>query len=587
MTKKIKKRLPLVTSPRFNVVVALILVALSVGLGYAWLRGSEAYNKPTGVVIRTYDVTGGQKKATSVGSLYMTASIFQDDGRGIVSTPVPFNAWNGEAQFGGFGCIDYCWTFNVFFNQFTNFPSNMEVAPSSPIKSNVPVNITAGITNNLEFHVRYPDSDGDNIPNKDDRCSNQAGPASNGGCPVPPPAPKPAPKPTVTPKATTTAPKKATTPSANKGTAQAPPASSSNSSAAAVPSDTSAPSAPTGLTIASPASGKITLDWTASTDNTGVARYTVERSTDQTSWTKLAEVTEVSYTDLDAAFNQRHYYRVIAFDAAGNGSEPATAETVTTKFEPNVMSNAEAEVASDDGLARAIIPAGAINGDASCVLIKYDEQIQLEKGTQQKAGPYQLECKGSDGSSIDSFTKPVKYAIPINKNDFKGLTPTLFILSDETWKNANAVYDAKEGTLTYESSSPEQFLVAGVKGSSQAVLITSILIGFLLLLAGAAFWWFRIRTPGGSDPGYSQYMSSSTTTTAPGSFSVGPSPTNNPAVSAQPESTQPPGQHSIEVPGLQAPLEGHQAPHAHHSPLDRLDEMEQQGSQSPKPPQGA
>ncbi|MEU4622120.1 alpha-amylase family glycosyl hydrolase [Actinoplanes sp. NPDC023801] len=91
---------------------------------------------------------------------------------------------------------------------------------------------------------------------------------------------------------------------------------------AAAPVDTTAPSAPGGLT-ATAAGTTVTLGWTASTDDVGVAGYRITRGS-----TVLSSST-TRYTDRGLTAETRYTYRVQALDAAGNLSTAATA-TVTT-----------------------------------------------------------------------------------------------------------------------------------------------------------------------------------------------------------------------------------------------------------------
>jgi hypothetical protein len=100
--------------------------------------------------------------------------------------------------------------------------------------------------------------------------------------------------------------------------------------------DTVAPSAPTNLT-ATGGVGKVSLSWTAATDNVGVAKYSVYRSTtsgftpDVTN--RVGQTTSTNYTDSGVAPGT-YYYRVKAEDAVGNlsnasneASGTATADT--------------------------------------------------------------------------------------------------------------------------------------------------------------------------------------------------------------------------------------------------------------------
>ena len=102
--------------------------------------------------------------------------------------------------------------------------------------------------------------------------------------------------------------------------------------------------------------GKVTLNWTASTDNIGVARYVVHRSTTSgftpSAGTKVATVTSgTTYGDTGLAPGT-YYYRVIAQDAAGNASAPSaeasgTAQADTTA--PTVSLTAPAAGATVHG----------------------------------------------------------------------------------------------------------------------------------------------------------------------------------------------------------------------------------------------
>lgn len=75
----------------------------------------------------------------------------------------------------------------------------------------------------------------------------------------------------------------------------------------------------TGLTVSS-----VDLGWTASTDNVGVIGYRVYRDS-----TLVQTVTGLSFSDTGLAQGSEHDYEVVAFDAAGNESLPATITATT------------------------------------------------------------------------------------------------------------------------------------------------------------------------------------------------------------------------------------------------------------------
>ncbi|MGZ6825189.1 MAG: fibronectin type III domain-containing protein, partial [Mycobacteriales bacterium] len=104
-------------------------------------------------------------------------------------------------------------------------------------------------------------------------------------------------------------------------------ASSAQKVTTPAPPDTTAPSVPGALAVTGSASNSVSLSWSASTDDTGVAGYTVYRD-----GALLATVagTATTYVDGTVAPETRYGYSVDAFDAAGNHSAATAAVTVTT-----------------------------------------------------------------------------------------------------------------------------------------------------------------------------------------------------------------------------------------------------------------
>jgi hypothetical protein len=66
---------------------------------------------------------------------------------------------------------------------------------------------------------------------------------------------------------------------------------------------------------ATPGTGQIVLNWTAATDNVGVARYAVWMDN---RWLAAASASARSYTATGLAAGVSHSFRVVAYDAAGN-----------------------------------------------------------------------------------------------------------------------------------------------------------------------------------------------------------------------------------------------------------------------------
>jgi fibronectin type 3 domain-containing protein len=96
--------------------------------------------------------------------------------------------------------------------------------------------------------------------------------------------------------------------------------------------DSTPPSA-TGTLTATGGLGQVSLSWGAATDNTGVVKYDVYRSTTQgftpSASNRIAQPTGLIYTDTGLTAGTTYYYRVTAEDAATNVG-PATNEANAT-----------------------------------------------------------------------------------------------------------------------------------------------------------------------------------------------------------------------------------------------------------------
>lgn len=93
--------------------------------------------------------------------------------------------------------------------------------------------------------------------------------------------------------------------------------------------DTAAPTAPGGLKITGTTSSSVSLAWTASTDNIGVAGYRVYRN-----GTQAAQASQTSATIGGLPASTSSSFTVRAYDAAGNVSDAGAAVTGTTTAAP-------------------------------------------------------------------------------------------------------------------------------------------------------------------------------------------------------------------------------------------------------------
>ena len=110
------------------------------------------------------------------------------------------------------------------------------------------------------------------------------------------------------------------------GNASAASSAGSVTTAAYLPSaDTTAPSAPTGLTATARNANEIDLSWTASTDNVAVAGYKVYRNS-----TLVATTASTTYADAPIAAGSANTYYLVAIDGAGNASGQSGSASATT-----------------------------------------------------------------------------------------------------------------------------------------------------------------------------------------------------------------------------------------------------------------
>jgi large repetitive protein len=118
--------------------------------------------------------------------------------------------------------------------------------------------------------------------------------------------------------------------------------------------DSAAPSVPDVSTAV--AGSNVTLSWPASTDNVAVAGYTVHRGTSAgfvaDASSRIADVSTTSYADLGRGAGT-WFYKVVAYDAAGNRSAPSAASsaTVADTTAPTVPGSVQATQSGDSQVA--------------------------------------------------------------------------------------------------------------------------------------------------------------------------------------------------------------------------------------------
>jgi hypothetical protein len=90
------------------------------------------------------------------------------------------------------------------------------------------------------------------------------------------------------------------------------------------------PTAPAGLTATAASPTRINLDWTASRDDNGVAKYEVFRDGATTPFASTADGTTTSFSDTTIGAGETHSYVVRAVDTAGQRSPASNSASATT-----------------------------------------------------------------------------------------------------------------------------------------------------------------------------------------------------------------------------------------------------------------
>jgi hypothetical protein len=155
--------------------------------------------------------------------------------------------------------------------------------------------------------------------------------------------------------------------------------------------DTVAPSAPTNLT-ATGGVGRATLSWTAATDNVGVTKYSVYRSTtsgftpDVTN--RIGQTTSTGYMDSGVAPGT-YYYRVKAEDAVGNlsnASNEASGTATADTTPPTVSITAPAGGATVSG---SVSVTAAANDDVGVAGVQF-KLDGANLGAEDTSSPYSV-----------------------------------------------------------------------------------------------------------------------------------------------------------------------------------------------------
>ncbi len=155
--------------------------------------------------------------------------------------------------------------------------------------------------------------------------------------------------------------------------------------------DSDPPSAPAQLVFSDVGSSSLTLSWTASTDNVGVAGYRVYRD-----GALAGTVSAALFSDSGLAASTSYSYAVAAFDAAGNASPQSAAAEVTT-----------AEAGDDPRLPRATLDDFVYQGSFKAPFGRYGQgKIACNPQGNGGKGSLYLAAGGSDSFAVGEIAIP-------------------------------------------------------------------------------------------------------------------------------------------------------------------------------------
>ena len=230
--------------------------------------------------------------------------------------------------------------------------------------------------------------------------------------------------------------------------------------------DTTAPTAPSGLTAAVASAAQINLSWTASTDNVGVTGYKVE-SCSGVSCTTFAQIGTPTATNFSAtglAASTAYSFRVRATDAAGNLSAYSSTASGTTTATTAIsyVQGASQNPSTGNSLA-ATFSAAQAAGDLNVVVVGWaDSTTTVSSITDTKGNTYAP--AGAAVSISGTATQRIYYATSIVAAAAGANTVAVTLSANTSWPelkiaeyrgiSATSPLDAEVGASGTTSASP-------------------------------------------------------------------------------------------------------------------------------------
>ncbi len=156
--------------------------------------------------------------------------------------------------------------------------------------------------------------------------------------------------------------------------------------------DTTTPSTPQGVSADALSATQVIIGWEASTDNVGVASYSVIRD-----GVTIASTAEHVLIDGDCKASTEYCYRIVAVDTSGNQSEKSVAACITTPADPNPAPTVDTRSAEGIGETSATLR-GRITSDGGGTIL----ERQIKWGTSNSCSIGTLSNVAVSGSYFEA-----------------------------------------------------------------------------------------------------------------------------------------------------------------------------------------
>ena len=256
------------------------------------------------------------------------------------------------------------------------------------------------------------------------------------------------------------------------------------------------PSVPSNF-IGTVSAGKIIdLSWDAGQAAAGVKEYDLDRSIDQTNWATVSTGSTTSYTDTATDFSTTYYYRLKEVDNNGTSSAYTTAKVTTKAF-----SSSSTTISTDDKVVTVKFTADTFDQSTDCSVSSPSSGLPTVPTKSLLYGPYNLLCVAEDGSTVDTYKKPISVTVDLSHAPAGYGNYEVQLSDDKSSETTKSKYDSKTHKISFSLTANKTFAVYG-KHSKSAVATTVQMAALLALLAAGIggilyvrrYWVMRSNT---------------------------------------------------------------------------------------------